>query len=111
MALSKYIAACGFDCRECPAYKATQGDEAEQKRVAEKWSKAAGKTMTIDEIKCDGCQAGGRIVAYCASCSIKTCAEGKGYPTCAHCPEMPCDKIVQRKTVNMLVKLKKELGI
>jgi hypothetical protein len=112
MALSKFIAACGFDCRDCPAYKATHSkDLEEQKRMAEKWSKAVGKPMTIDEIKCDGCRAGGRLVAYCASCNIKTCAQNKGYPTCAHCPDMPCGKIVQRKTQDMLVKLKKELGI
>jgi hypothetical protein len=112
MALSKYIAACGFDCRECPAYKATHGSAAEQKSVAEKWSKTAGKTMTVAEILCDGCRVGGRLVAYCASCNIKTCAEAKGYPTCAHCPDMvKCDKITQRKTREMLVKLKETLGI
>jgi len=113
MALSKYIAACGFDCRDCPAYKATHGnDMEEQKRVAEKWSKAAGKTMTVADILCDGCRAGGRLVAYCASCNIKTCAQNKGYPSCAHCPDMPiCPKITQRKTREMLEKLKKELGI
>ena len=112
MALSKYIAACGFDCRECPAYKATHGTEAEQKSVAEKWSKTVGKMMTADEIKCDGCRVGGRLVAYCASCNIKTCAQTKGYPTCAHCPDMQdCPKITQRKTREMLEALKKTLGV
>jgi hypothetical protein len=112
MALSRYIAACGFDCRECPAYKATHGSAAEQKNVAEKWTKTTGKTMSAADILCDGCRAGGRLVAYCASCNIKTCAEAKGYPTCAHCPEMPaCPKITQRKTREMLEKLKEKLGI
>jgi hypothetical protein len=110
MALSKFIAACGFDCRECPAYKATHGNEAEKEAMVEKWSKAAGKKMTVKEILCDGCRTGGRIVAYCATCNIKTCAQDKGYPTCAHCPDMPCEKIVQRKTQDMLEKLKQKLG-
>ena len=113
MALSKFIAACGFDCRNCPAYKATHSsDITEQKRVAEKWSKANGQKMTVEDILCDGCRVpGGRLVAYCAACNIKTCAQNKGYPTCAHCPECPCDKIVQRKTQEMLAELKKTLGI
>lgn len=109
--LSDFIAACGFDCRECPAYKATHCDgEAEKKRTAEKWSKAAGKTVTVEDILCDGCLAGGRLVAYCADCVIRTCAQAKGYPTCAHCPDMPsCPKITQRKTREMLEALKKTL--
>jgi hypothetical protein len=111
--LSNLIAYCGFDCFECPAYKATHNDDLEEKkRIAEKWSKAAGKTMTVEEILCDGCRAGGRLVAYCAECNIRTCAVDKDYPTCAHCPDMPsCEKIVQRKTKEMLEELKKKLGI
>jgi hypothetical protein len=113
MALSKYIAPCGFDCRECPAYKASHGgNEEDKKRLVERWSKAAGKAVTLEETLCDGCVAGGRLVAYCADCAIRTCAQAKGYPTCAHCPEMPeCPKITQRKTREMLEKLKTELGI
>ncbi len=109
--LTDFVAACGFDCRECPAYKATHsGDEAEKKRIAEKWSQAAGKTMTVEDILCDGCRAGKRLVAYCATCNIKACAIAKGYPTCAHCPEMlECGKITQRKTREMLEKLKQKL--
>jgi hypothetical protein len=109
VALSKYIAACGFDCRECPAYKATQSnDQAERERIAEKWSKANGQKMTTENILCDGCRADGRIVAYCATCNIKTCALEKGYPTCAHCPDMPdCGKITRRQTREMLETLKK----
>jgi hypothetical protein len=111
VALSNFIAACGFDCRDCPAYKATHSHDVEEKeRMAKKWSKTVGKKMTVEDILCDGCRAGRRLVAYCADCAIRTCAQNKSYPTCAHCPEMPaCAKITQRKTRAMLEELKKTL--
>ncbi len=112
--LSDLVAYCGFDCSNCPAYKATQsGDLEERKRIAEKWSRANGQKMTPENILCDGCRVrGGRLVAYCAECNIRTCAIKKGYLTCAHCPDMPaCEKITQRKTREMLEELKKKLGI
>ena len=111
--LSDLVAVCGFDCSDCPAYKATHSNDIEEKkRVAEKWSKAAGHTVTVEEILCDGCRAGGRLVAYCAACNIRTCAVSKGYLTCAQCPDMAgCTKITRRKTREMLEELKKKLGI
>ena len=111
--LGKLVAPCGFDCSGCPVYKVTQsGDDEVKKRVAEKWSKTVGKPVTVKETECDGCVAGGRLVAYCAECTIRSCAVIKSYPTCAHCPEMlNCDRITQRKTREMLAELKKKLGI
>jgi hypothetical protein len=110
--LSKFIAACGFDCRNCPAYKVTQSNELEaKKQLADKWSKANGQKVNPEDILCDGCRVGGRLVSYCASCNIRTCALNKEYFTCAHCPDCPCDKIVQRKTKEMLEELKKKLEI
>jgi hypothetical protein len=114
MPVDGLTAFCGFNCAECPAYKATHGNDAkEQQRVADKWTKAVGKKVTPAETLCDGCHvSGGRLAAYCAECAIRGCAIAKAYPTCAHCPEMPtCGKITTRKTREMLEKLKKELGI
>ena len=114
MTLNDFIAFCGFDCRECPAYKATRsGSPEEQKLVAARWSKAVNKTVTVQEILCDGCRVkDGRLVAYCAECNIRSCAVSKGYPTCAHCPDMSdCGRIMKGKTRRMLVNLKKKLGI
>lgn len=107
------IAACGFDCSECPAYKATRGDTKEQERVAEKWSKAVKKKVTAEEILCDGCRVpDGRLVAFCAECGIRLCALAKGYPTCAHCPGLDtCGKFVREKTRERLRELKEELGV
>lgn len=98
------IAVCGFRCADCHAYKATQNDDRKElARLADEWTKSLGKTYTPDDILCDGCRVpGGRRVAYCTECNIKTCAVSKGYLTCAHCPECPCDKITQPKAREML---------
>jgi hypothetical protein len=112
--LSDLVAYCGFDCSNCPAYKATHSDDiTEKNRIAEKWAKTTGKPMTPEDILCDGCRvSGGRLVAYCAECNIRTCAINKGVITCAHCPEMPiCEKITTRKTREVLEELKKKLRI
>jgi hypothetical protein len=110
--LSKFIAVCGFDCRNCPAFKVTQSNNSEEKkRLAQKWTKATGQKVNPEDILCDGCRAGGRLVAYCATCNIRTCVLSKGYAACVYCPDCPCDKIVQRKTKDMLKELKKKLGM
>jgi hypothetical protein len=111
MMLHYLIAVCGFDCSNCPAYKATHSnDKAEMERIAEKWSKAAGQTMTINDILCDGCRVpGGRQVVYCASCNIRTCAGEKDHITCVHCTLCPCEKIVAPPAREALEALKKTL--
>jgi len=107
------LAPCGFYCSGCPAYKAAHGGSAEDReRLAKKWSRANGKKMTVPEVLCDGCMSGGRLVAFCAACAIRTCAIAKDYPTCAHCPDMEtCGKIVPEKTRKGLRELKEKLGI
>ena len=35
--------------------------------------------------------------SYCDDCDIRLCALSKNNPTCAHCSEYPCDKIVHLK--------------
>lgn len=44
------------------------------------------------ELDCDGCGNEGRHIGFCAVCSIRSCAFGKGYATCAECAEFPCPK-------------------
>jgi hypothetical protein len=111
MMLHDLVAICGFDCRKCPAYKATHSnDKTEMERVAAEWSKVAGQKMTVNDIICDGCRApGGRRVVYCASCNIRRCAESKGNITCAHCSECPCDKITRPEAREALEALRKTL--
>ena len=51
------IAYCGLDCKECPAYQATQdNDQTIREKVAVDWSKEFNADITADDINCDGCQ-------------------------------------------------------
>ncbi len=89
------IAYCGLDCAACPAFHAAERLTVEQRReVADRWSKDFGGSFTAADIDCVGCNvAGGPKVAYCASCEIRLCGVGKGYSTCAECPDYACDKL------------------
>jgi hypothetical protein len=111
MMLDDLVAVCGYDCADCPAYIATRNnDTAELARLALEWTKALGKTYKPEDILCDGCRVpGGRRVAYCTDCNIRTCALSKGYITCAHCPASPCEKITSPKAREALETLKKTL--
>lgn len=112
--LDDLVAVCGFNCADCRAYKATKNNDLKElARLADEWTKSLGKTYAPEDILCDGCRVPGRRrVAYCAGCNIRVCALSKGYPTCAHCPDMPdCGKITQPKAREMLAELKKKLGI
>ena len=89
------IAACGLKCHECPAYVATQANDAGRiAEVAAQWSKDFGADIKPENVWCDGClTAGARKCAHCADCEIRACVVGRGYAHCAACPEFGCAKI------------------
>lgn len=62
---------CGLYCAACPLYQATE----------------AG---TAGELKCKGCKSEQVAPGWCSDCSIKACAQRKGYDSCAECDERPC---------------------
>jgi hypothetical protein len=109
--LNDLTAICGPSCTQCPAYIATESNnQVELKRIAAEWTKGLGRAFTMEDIICDGCRVpGGRLSAYCATCEIRLCAQGRGAVTCAHCPECPCNKIVAPPAIEALAALKKEL--
>jgi hypothetical protein len=111
MEIDKIIAICGVSCTECDAYQATiQNDISRLKSLAAEWTRAMGRTFTVDDIICDGCRVEGkRLSAYCSSCEISLCAKSKGLPTCAHCNECPCEKIVAPPAIEALSKLRREI--
>jgi hypothetical protein len=85
-------APCGINCGDCDAYIATQTDNQElMQQMADSFLKNHGKTISLDELKCDGCMAGGKQIGFCARCEIRSCAVGKGYQTCAECADFPCE--------------------
>ena len=87
--MDRLIAACGLDCAHCPAYVATMAnDAAALKKVAEDWGRQFGFAPDADKVRCHGCLAtDGLQIGHCAECEIRLCALGKGYATCAACPD------------------------
>jgi len=88
------IGACGITCHDCPAYLASQADDAARiAAVAAQWSKEYGEDIKSEDIWCDGCMtAGPRKCAHCGGCDIRACVAGRGFRTCAPCPDFGCSK-------------------
>jgi hypothetical protein len=89
------IAACGIDCAKCDAYVGTmRNDLAALAALAEKWSKEYNFAFTAEAVQCHGCSAADGVqIGHCAQCGVRLCAVGKGYVTCAECPEYACEKL------------------
>ncbi len=86
---------CGLVCTECPAHRATQGDDMVLlRRTAKEWSKAFHLELRPEDILCDGCTSSGRHSGYCAQCGIRACAGGRGVETCAECEDYACEKLI-----------------
>lgn len=93
--MEEIVAYCGIVCTECPAYIATQNDDAQGlKRTAEKWSKQFQSEIKPEDIICDGCPPGHtRYCSHCAECEIRACAIGMGVLNCAYCDDYGCEKL------------------
>jgi len=87
------IAPCGIDCQSCDAYKATQSQDIQLKeKLAAGYKEHFGKEIALEDLDCDGCNATGRHIGFCAECAIRSCATEKAYQTCAECADFPCSK-------------------
>jgi hypothetical protein len=88
--MEKLIACCGLDCATCDARIATLADNYEMRvQVVEKWKiqhNAVG--ITPEMINCTGCTEPGVKYHHCEQCTIRSCANTKGYNTCADCDQM-----------------------
>lgn len=92
------IAPCGIYCGACSDYLAyTTGDEEAMKKAVSEVSRAQGRDVAPEEIKCLGCW-GGIHTEYsaCIACEIRSCAEGRGLLSCALCESFPCDALNRR---------------
>jgi len=90
----KLVAACGLFCGACEMYRADHDDNAEkvQKLVAG-FNRRGGK-LTTDDLKCDGCMAGGRLTPWCKQCAIRECTRKRDPEMlCSDCKEYPCSRI------------------
>jgi len=90
------IAYCGITCTECPAYLATQNDDAEElRRVAEMWS-SEELQLKPEDILCDGCLSGHtRYALFCSECEARACAIARGLDNCAYCDDYACEKLTR----------------
>jgi len=96
--MAKMISACGLDCADCEAYKATQaGDKSASEKVADAWTKQFGEgkiTFKAEDTFCDGCLTESeRQGVYCGQCDIRACVTGKDIANCAHCPDYACENL------------------
>jgi len=87
--------ACGLNCGACPAYVATQADDAGKiEEIAGQWSEQYGADVKPEHVWCDGCMtAGERKCGHCAECEIRACVADRGLATCAGCGDYACDKL------------------
>ena len=94
--MADLTAACGLVCdRDCPAYRATQANDAEAiRRMAEEASRALGRDVDPADGWCDGCMTEStRKAACCRECGIRSCAIGRGCSMCAECGDYACEQL------------------
>jgi hypothetical protein len=83
---------CGFYCRSCSIYAATERGRDQQRNLAAALSKEMGKTVKVADVQCQGCRS---LTKQCwgISCKIRACALSKGLTFCGECPEVPCEML------------------
>ncbi len=93
--MDKLIAPCGNECHACPAYIATQADDAEKiATLAAAWSQQYGADVKPEYVWCDGClAASARKCGHAAECEIRACVLERGLANCAACGDYGCEKI------------------
>jgi hypothetical protein len=95
--VDRIIGACGIVCSECPAYVATQADDADAiAKTAAEWSAQFDAEIKPEDIWCDGCFAeSGRVCVHAGECDIRACVVERELANCAHCDDYGCEKITK----------------
>ena len=89
--MKKMIAYCGLDCAICPTYLATQKDDDNMRQqLIDEWKKNNKVDLKLEDVNCDGCKNGGRILFFCRHCRVKKCGDKKKVENCAYCEEYVC---------------------
>ncbi len=88
------IAYCGLTCTECPAYIATEADDAARiSQIAKEWSEAYKADVRPEHVWCDGCLVDGKKCVHCGECKIRACGIERGVTNCAHCSDYACEEL------------------
>ena len=92
--MESLIAACGIDCKICPAFIATQKNDAEEKKkTAMLWS-TESMVFEPEDIHCQGCGSlSGKIMDFCRVCEVRRCSMAQNLRNCAGREGYPCDKL------------------
>lgn len=89
MSQTRLDAYCGLYCGACLIYRCTQeGNLAPA---------VATFGRTEEGLACDGCRSD-RVTLACQKCWYRDCPAGKGYSSCAECPDMPCESLKSLQT-------------
>jgi len=93
--MAEIIGACGLVCSECPAYLATQADDAARvAAVAAQWSKDYGGDIKPADVWCDGCmELGARKCGHTKECDVRACVTERRLANCAPCGDYGCAKM------------------
>jgi hypothetical protein len=63
--------------------------------VAAEWTSEAYPVDPTD-VPCDGCaQSEGRLFKWCGDCPVRACCMTRGHANCAHCDDLPCEKLAE----------------
>lgn len=90
------VAYCGLVCSDCPAYIATQADDAAAlEQVAAQWREEySAPDITVETVICDGCTV--ESERHCGNwyeCDMRACGAERGVANCAHCSDYACDRL------------------
>ena len=79
---------CGLLCSGCPAYEATQANDAAKiAATAKEWSKTYQADIRPEHVWCEGCTTPGRKCMHCAECELRRCAQARTLSSCADCSD------------------------
>jgi hypothetical protein len=91
--MSKMIAMCGLDCKDCIAFIATmKNDDKLREKVVEAWS-TEKEHLGLEDVDCDGCLSGKRLHSFCQVCDVRKCGLQRNIENCAYCNEFSCGKL------------------
>ncbi len=101
------ISFCGYRCDLCAA----RSDDPEvRQRMVDGWRKYLGHQMyTAENVRCDGCRAGGRLADQ--QCQVHPCTLSRGIECCAFCDDFTCEKVgrLLSERLGMLIFLHKRM--
>lgn len=105
--MTEEISFCGYRCDLCAA----RSDDPEvRQRMVDGWRKYLGhQNYTAENVRCDGCKAGGRLADQ--QCLARPCALARGVECCAFCDDFVCEKVgrLLSERLGMLIFLNKRM--